>query len=130
MKKVLFACVHNSGRSQMAEAFFNQKAQAKAVATSAGTNPATQVNPTVVSTMREVGLDIAENKPKMLTAGMLEGAARVITMGCNVAEACPATFTPTEDWDLDDPEGKPIEEVRRIRDDIRARVDELVRTIP
>jgi protein-tyrosine-phosphatase len=130
MKKVLFVCVHNSGRSQMAEAFFNQKTQAKAVATSAGTQPATQVNPTVVSAMREVGIDIVENKPKILTAEMLESAARVITMGCNVAEACPATFTPTEDWGLDDPEGRPIEQVRQIRDEIKAKVDELVKTIP
>jgi protein-tyrosine-phosphatase len=129
MKKVLFVCVHNSGRSQMAQAFFNQKAQDKAVAASAGTNPATQVNPTVVSAMREVGIDIAENKPKMLSAEMLEDADRVITMGCNVAEACPATFVPTEDWGLDDPEGRPIEQVRQIRDETKAKVDELVETI-
>jgi arsenate reductase len=103
MKKVLFAFVHNSGRSQMAEALFNQKAQAKAAATSAGTQPATQVDPTVVSVMSEVGIDIADSKPKMLTEEMLEGADRIITLGCNVAEACPATFVPTEDRGLDDP---------------------------
>jgi len=126
MKKVLFVCVGNSGRSQMAEAFFNQKARGKAVAISAGTNPATQVNSIVVAAMREVDIEIQGKKPKMLTAEMLEGADRVITMGCNVSEACPASFVPAEDWGLDDPEGKPIEEVRQIRDKIKARVEELV----
>jgi protein-tyrosine-phosphatase len=129
MKKVLFICVHNSGRSQMAEAFFNQIAQGKAAAISAGTNPATQINSTVVSVMREVGIDIADSKPKMLTAEMLESADRVITMGCDAAEACPASFVPTEDWGLDDHEGEPIEKVRQIRDEIETKVDELARTI-
>ncbi len=110
----------------MAEAFFNQKARGKAVAISAGTNPATQVNSIVVAAMREVDIEIQGKKPKMLTAEMLEGADRVITMGCNVSEACPASFVPAEDWGLDDPEGKPIEEVRQIRDKIKARVEELV----
>ncbi len=113
----------------MAEAFFNQKAQGKAVAISAGTQPANQVNARVVAAMREVGIDIADNKPKMLTAEILNGADRAITMGCNVAEACPATFVPTEDWNLDDPEGEPIEKVRQIRDEIEAKVDDLVTAI-
>lgn len=128
MKKVLFVCVHNSGRSQMAEAFFNQIAQGKAVAISAGTQPAAQVNSTVVVAMSEVGIEIEDKKPKPLTLEMLESADWVITMGCNVAEACPASFVPTEDWAIDDPEGKPIEKVRQIRDEIEAKVDELVRT--
>jgi arsenate reductase len=126
MKKVLFVCVHNSGRSQMAEAFFNQIAQGKAVAISAGTQPAAQVNSTVVAAMREVGIEIGDRKPKLLTLETLKSADRVITMGCNVAEVCPASFVPTEDWELDDPEEKPIEEVRQIRDKIKARVEELV----
>jgi len=129
MKKVLFICVGNSGRSQMAEAFFNQKTQGKAVAISAGTNPAAQLNSTVVAAMRESGIDITDKKPKFRTTEMLEGADRVITMGCNVAEACPATFIHTEDWGLDDPDGEPIEKVRQIRDEIEARIDGLVRTI-
>jgi len=129
MKKVLFICIGNSGRSQMAEAFFNQKTQGKAVAISAGTNPAAQLNPTVVTAMRESGIDIADKKPKLLTTEMLEGAERVIAMGCNVVEACPATFIPTEDWGLGDPEGEPIAKVRQIRDEIEARIDGLVRTI-
>ena len=110
----------------MAEAFFNQLAKGKAVAISEGTRPAAQINSTVVTAMREVGIEIGEQKPKLLTSEMLESADRVITMGCNVAEACPASFIPTEDWELDDPEGKPIEEVRRIRDKTKARVEELV----
>jgi arsenate reductase len=127
MKKALFICVHNSGRSQMAEAFFNQLAKGKAVAISAGTKPASQVNTTVVAAMREVGIEIGNQKPKSLTLEMLESVDRVITMGCNVAEACPASFVPTEDWELDDPEGKTLEEVRQIRDQIKTKVEVLVK---
>jgi arsenate reductase len=129
MKKVLFACTHNSGRSQMAEAFFNRIAKGKAVAISAGTQPAAQINSTVVTAMREVGIEIGDQKPKLLTLEMLKSVDRVITMSCNVAEACPASLVPTEDWELDDPEGKPIEKVRQIRDEIEAKVDELARTL-
>ena len=113
----------------MAEAFFNQIAKGKTVAISAGTQPAAQVNSTVAAAMREVGIEIGDRKPKLLTFEMLKDADRVITMGCNVAEACPASFVPTEDWELDDPEGKPIEEVRQIRDEIKARVEELVESL-
>jgi arsenate reductase len=129
MKKVLFVCVHNSGRSQMAEAFFNQMARGKAVAVSAGTQPATQVNSTVVVAMREVGIEIGDKKPEVLTAEILESADRVITMGCSVEKACPASLVPTEDWELDDPEGKPIEKVRHLRDQIKSKVGQLVRTL-
>jgi protein-tyrosine-phosphatase len=129
MKKILFVCVHNSGRSQMAEAFFNQLAKDNAVATSAGTQPAAQVNPTVVAAMRELGMEIGNQKPKSLTLEMMESADRVITMGCNVAETCPASFIPTEDWELDDPEGKSIEETRRIRDQIKTKVEVLVKEL-
>jgi arsenate reductase len=129
MKKVLFICVHNSGRSQMAEAFFNQMSQGKAVAVSAGTEPAAQVNSTVVTAMREVGIEIGDKRPKLPTAEMLESVDRVITMGCNAAQACPASSIPGEDWELDDPEGKPIQKVRQIRDQIKIKVVELVRTL-
>ncbi len=127
MKKVLFACVHNAGRSQIAEAFFNHMASGKAVAISAGTQPATEVNPTVAQAMLELGIDIRDKKPRMLTLEMLKDVDRAITMGCSVEETCPATFVPTEDWELEDPAGKPIEKVRQIRDEIRARVEKLVR---
>jgi arsenate reductase len=129
MKKALFVCVHNSGRSQMAEAFFNQLAKDKTVAISAGTRPAAQVNSTVIAAMREVGIDIVSQKPKALTLEMLESVERVITMGCGAEEVCPASFIPTEDWELADPEEKPIEEVRQIRDQIRAKVEVLVKEL-
>ena len=129
MKEVLFICVHNSGRSQMAEAFFNQMSQGKAAAVSAGTEPAAQVNSTVLTAMREVGMEIGDKRPKLLTAEMLESVDRVITMGCNAAQACPASSVPAEDWELDDPEGKPVEKVRQIRDQIKIKVDELIRTL-
>jgi arsenate reductase len=129
MKTVLFVCVHNAGRSQMAEAFFNQLAKGRVVAISAGTRPVEQVNSMVVAVMREVGIEIGKQKPRSLTVEMLESADRVITMGCNVEEACPASFVPTEDWELDDPEGKSIEEVRQIRDRVRARVETLYKEL-
>ena len=129
MKRILFVCVHNAGRSQMAEAFFNRIVKGKAEGFSAGTQPASKVHPVVVEAMREVGVDTSGRKPKMLTFEMLKSADRVITVGCNVAEACPASFVPTEDWEVDDPEGKPIEKVRQIRDEIKTKVNELVRTL-
>jgi arsenate reductase len=113
----------------MAEAFFNHLIQGKAIATSAGTEPARQVNSTVVQAMLEVGIDIRNQKPKLLTLEMLENADRVITMGCSVEQACPASFVPTEDWELDDPEGKPIERVRQIRDEVKAKVEGLIKEL-
>ncbi len=131
MKTVLFVCVHNSGRSQMAEAFFNQLAKGKAEGISAGTQPADKVNPIVVEAMREVDIDISGNKPKALTIDMVEKADRMITMGCG-AEAgavCPASFIETEDWALEDPHDKSLEQVRKIRDEIKARVMKLLKEI-
>ena len=122
MNTVLFVCVGNAGRSQMAEAFFSQAAGGKARAISAGTKPASAVDPRTIEVMREVGIDISRNKPKALTMEMMDQADRVVTMGCGVEGICPASFVQTEDWQLEDPKGKPIEEVRRIRDEIRARV--------
>jgi arsenate reductase len=129
MKKVLFVCVHNAGRSQMAEAFFNRMAKGKAKGLSAGTQPSSKVNPVVIKAMREVGIDISRRKPKMLTFEMLEDADRVITVGCSVDKACPASFVPTEDWHIEEPEGKPIEQVRQIRDEVKARVERLAKEL-
>ena len=128
MKVVLFVCVHNSGRSQMAEAFFNHMAKGKAQAYSAGTQPADKVNPVVIEAMSEVGIDISGNKPKMLTMDMVENATKMITMGCGAeAEAvCPASFIETEDWALEDTNGKSLEQVRKIRDEIKERVKKLL----
>ncbi|MFH0769445.1 MAG: arsenate reductase ArsC [Chloroflexota bacterium] len=128
-KRILFVCVHNAGRSQMAEAFFNQIAQGKAKGFSAGTQAADSVNPVVVEAMREVGIDISHQKPKPLTLEMLEGVDRVITMSCGVEGVCPASFVPTEDWQLDDPKGKPLEQVRQIRDEVKARVEKLIKEL-
>jgi arsenate reductase len=122
MKTVLFVCVGNSGRSQMAEGFFNHLANGKARAASAGTKPASAVDPKTIEVMREVGIDISATRPKTLTMEMLDQASRVVTMGCGAEGVCPASFVETEDWQLEDPKGKPIEEVRRIRDQIKTRV--------
>ena len=128
MKTILFVCVHNSGRSQMAEAFFNRMAGGKARALSAGTQPAEKVNPVVIEAMREVGIDISGNSPKALTIDMMEKADKMITMGCGTeAQAvCPASFVETEDWALEDPEGKSLQEVRKIRGQIKDRVIKLL----
>lgn len=111
----------------MAEAFFNKITHGKGQAFSAGTQPGDSVNPVVVEAMKEIGLDISTNKPKMLTFELVEKADKMITMGCG-AEAgaiCPASFIETEDWALEDPEGKGLEQVRRIRDAIKDRVTKL-----
>lgn len=128
MKTVLFVCVHNAGRSQMAEALFNQLAGGKARAVSAGTQPAENVNPVAVQAMKEAGIDIGGSKPKMLTLEMIESADRVITMGCgdDPAGLCPAKIVQTEDWALEDPKDKPLAKVREIRDEIKEMVSGLV----
>ena len=113
----------------MAEAFFNQLAAGKAQAFSAGTEPASAIGPNTVKVMKEVGIDISKNHPKKVTLEMLEQADKVITMGCGVAQSCPATFMETEDWNLEDPKGKSIEEVREIRDEINRRVTTLLKDI-
>ena len=111
----------------MAEAFFNKLAGGKAVALSAGSDPADKVNPSVATMMLELGIDIRSNKPKKLTEEMLEGIDLAITMGCE--QACPYTGAETRDWGLEDPKDKPIETVRRIRDEIKTRVQELLKEL-
>lgn len=126
MKTVLFACLHNAGRSQMAAAFFGALANsAKARAISAGTTPGDRVHPEVVAAMREVGVDLSGVKPRLLTDEVARQADVLVTMGCG--EECP--YVPgvrREDWDLRDPKGLPLDLVREIRDDIRSRVAKLV----
>lgn len=126
MKKVLFICVHNSGRSQMAEAFVKKMSNGRIISESAGTIPGDEVHPMVAKAMLEKGIDISKNRPKLLTQDMVDGANRVITMGCAMDEACPAVFVPGEDWGLDDPKDKPLKEVRRIRDIIESKVKVLI----
>jgi arsenate reductase len=126
VRKMLFVCVHNAGRSQMAEAFFNYLADGKVAAASAGTRPSNHVGPVVVATMLEAGIDIRSQRPKQLTPEILGSADRVITMGCDVSEDCPVNLGSTEDWEPGDPKGKTLEMVRRIRDEIKGRVEALV----
>jgi arsenate reductase len=124
MKTVIFACIHNAGRSQMAAAWFNALADATKVrAISAGTDPGSRVHPEVLEVMREVGIDLGGEKPQKLTGDLAHGAHMLITMGCG--EQCPVVpGLKRDDWPLEDPKGKPIERVREIRDDIRRRVTE------
>jgi arsenate reductase (thioredoxin) len=131
MKRALFVCVHNAGRSVMAEALFNRLAEGRASAESAGTEPRWPPHPEVVEAMREVGLDVSSHTGRLLTDDMVQAADRVITMGCAVDEAaCPAIrYTGVEDWGLPDPKGKPIEEVRQIRDEIERRIEELLKDL-
>jgi arsenate reductase len=120
--RIVFACTHNAGRSQMAAAFFNQMADPdKATALSAGTQPGPSVHPEVLTVMREAGLDLSQARPRLLTPEIAAGASFLVTMGCG--EACP--FIPgvkVLDWPIQDPKGQPIERVREIRDEVRARV--------
>jgi arsenate reductase len=127
MKTVIFACIHNAGRSQMAAAWFNVLADAtKARAVSAGTEPGPRVHPEVLEAMREVGIDLADRKPQKLTDDLARSAQMLVTMGCG--EQCPVVpGLKRDDWPLEDPKGKPIERVREIRDDVHRRVAELLR---
>ncbi len=126
MKRVIFACLHNAGRSQMAAAFFNLTADpAKAVAISAGTQPGERVHPEVLAVMREVGIDLSSAKPRKLTAELAQGASLLVTMGCG--DECPVVpGARRDDWPLPDPKGQPLGHVRQIRDDIKQRVAALV----
>ncbi|MQF80451.1 arsenate reductase ArsC [SAR202 cluster bacterium AD-493-K16_JPT_193m] len=126
---MLFVCVHNSGRSQMARAFLNYLSNGSIKAESAGTIPSNSVNQTVVDAMQEIGIDISGESPKLITQEMVDRSSKVITMGCSIDEACPATFVVAEDWGLDDPSGKGVAEVRRIRDQIKERVAILIQEL-
>jgi protein-tyrosine-phosphatase len=128
--RVLFVCVENAGRSQMAEAFANRKGF---LASSAGTQPALSVNPAVVEAMAEKAFNFSFKKPKMLTIEMIDKADLVITMGCSVEKVCPRPMLERMqkkviDWGLEDPKGKPLPEVRRIRNEIERRVEELAKS--
>ena len=126
---VLFVCVHNAGRSQIAAGFLTSLSGGAVEVLSAGSDPADGVNPVAIAAMAEVGIDIAGEKPKILTDQAVQGTDVVVTMGCG--DACP--FYPGkryEDWELDDPAGRSIEEVRPIRDEIRARVEVLLASLP
>jgi arsenate reductase len=122
---VLFVCVHNAGRSQMAAAYLQHLAGDRVEVRSGGTEPADQVNPVAVAVMREEGIDLVGARPRLVTPDAVQVSDMVVTMGCG--DACPYfPGTRYEDWELDDPAGQDLETVRAIRDDIRARVEALV----
>ena len=129
-KKILFVCVENAGRSQMAEGFFRKYAPAGYGPYSAGTKPVGAINPLAIQAMRESGIDITTQTPKTITDSMIREAAKVINMGCMDRESCPALFVKDVlDWAIEDPKGKPLEDVRKIRDVIEKRVQELCKTL-
>jgi arsenate reductase (thioredoxin) len=124
MAHVLFVCLHNAGRSQMSQALFERAAGGRHSAASAGTTPGERVHPEVVEVTRELGIDLSDRTPKLLTRELAEQADIVVTMGCG--DECP--YIPGKryiDWDLTDPKGRPVDEVREIRDDIASRVEAL-----
>jgi arsenate reductase len=125
MSTVLFVCLHNAGRSQMSQALFERAADGRHGALSAGTQPGERVHPEVIEVMRELGIDLSARKPQLLTRELAQQADVVVTMGCG--DECP--YIPGRryiDWDLPDPKGRPIEEVRATRDEIAGRVDDLL----
>ena len=128
MKKVLFVCVENARRSQMAEAFFNKLAKGQAVAVSAGDRPASNVDAKAVEVMKEIGIDITEQKPKALTMKMVEESDMVITMGCG-ADVCPVVPKRVEEWKIEDPAEKPVAKFRKVRNEIMKKVEKLVETL-
>ena len=129
MKTVLFVCIENAGRSQMAEAIFNKYAKGRFKAVSAGTMPGKRVSPLVVEALKEIGINISGKKPKLVTSEMIKEADKIITMGCG-ADFCPVNFLPkVEDWELEDPKGRPIEKVREIRNEIQMKVETLIQVL-
>lgn len=129
-KKILFVCVENAGRSQMAEGFFRKYAPADYESYSAGTKPIGAINPFAIQVMSESGIDITTQTPKTITDSMIKEAFKVINMGCMDRESCPALFVKDMlDWAIEDPKGKSLEDVRKIRDTIEKRVQDLCETL-
>jgi arsenate reductase len=129
-KTILFVCVENAGRSQMAEGFFNKYAPRGFRAVSAGTRPAGEINPLAVEAMKEVGIDISNQKSKTLTDEMIKNSARSVNLGCMDKNECPLLFLNEPlDWGIEDPNGKPIDKVRVIRDEIERRVKEFAESL-
>jgi arsenate reductase len=125
-KTVLFVCVHNAGRSQMAEGFFRKYAPKGCATLSAGTKPVPEINPLAIQVMKELGIDISNQRSKDLTEDMLRNATTVVNMGCMDNNFCPTVYIPRViDWGLEDPKDKPLEKVREIRDEIERRVKQL-----
>ena len=129
-KRILFVCVENAGRSQMAEGFFRKYCTGDYEPVSAGTRHKSQINPVAVDVMKEVGIDIGGQRPKELTEDMMRNSAKIINMGCMDKDFCPTLFVPkVVDWGIEDPKDKPMEKVREIRDEIERRIKEVVEQI-
>ena len=129
-KNILFVCVENAGRSQMAEAFFKKYAKNQFNVISAETSPSSHLNPIVVSVMNELGIDLENQKPQLLSSSMIENSNKTVNMGCMDKESCPSLFVKdVDDWNIEDPKGKSIEDVRKIRDQIKNDVLNLLNSI-
>ncbi|MFL6475467.1 MAG: arsenate reductase ArsC [Nitrososphaera sp.] len=130
-KVILFVCIENAGRSQIAEGFFNHKYAPRGYrAISAGTRPVSQINPLAVRAMSEIGIDISSQKSKLITEEMIKSSAKSVNMGCMERAECPMLFINNViDWGIEDPKGKPMEKVREIRDEIERRVSEIAQSL-
>jgi arsenate reductase (thioredoxin) len=129
-ENILFVCVENAGRSQMAEAFFRKFASKQFNVSSAGTIPSLQLNPIVIQVMKEIGIDLTDQLPKLLSNDMVEYSSNIVNMGCMDKELCPSLFVKDVlDWNISDPKEKSLEEVRIIRDKIKSKVMNLIKTL-
>lgn len=129
-KKILFVCVENAGRSQIAEGFFRKYVTSSYQPISAGTKPVSETNPLAIEVMKEVGVDISKQTPKIISEDMINQSTTIVNMGCMYKESCPALFLNNViDWTIPDPKGKSIDEVRKIRNQIEAKVIELVKNL-
>ncbi len=129
-ENILFVCVENAGRSQMAEAFFRKYAPDKFQVSSAGTTPSSQLNPIVIEVMKEIGIDMNNQEPKILSNSMIEDSSKTVNMGCMDKESCPSLFVKDVlDWNVLDPKEKSIDEVREIRDQIKSKVLSLIKSL-
>jgi len=130
IQNILFVCVENAGRSQMAEAFFRKYASKKFNVISAGTIPSTQLNPLVVKVMKEIGINLDDQQPKLLSNNMIENSFKTINMGCMDKESCPSLFVnDVLDWNISDPKEKTLDEVQKIRDTIKTEVMNLINSL-
>jgi len=128
---ILFVCIQNAGRSQMAEGFFRKYAPEDYEPLSAGTKPTSEINPIATQAMKEVGIDISKQRPKDITEDMIRNSTKIINMGCMEKDLCPTVFVPNlVDWGIEDPKGKSIDKVREIRDEIKERVKGLIASLP
>jgi protein-tyrosine-phosphatase len=129
-ENILFVCVENAGRSQMAEAFFRKFASKRFNVSSAGTVPSSQLNPIVIQVMKEIGIDMTNQQPKLLSDSMIENSFKTVNMGCMDKESCPSLFVKDVlDWNISDPKEKSLDEVRIIRDKIKSEVMNLIKTL-